>query len=257
MFVLNKIVWGLANPTVALVALCLACACCRAGRFARIAKFGLWTGLALLWFWMTALPTRMLGLPLEREWLADGRVPAAEAFPQADAIVLLGGGMNGATNVSGYAEMEMSADRVWQAARLWRAGKAPRMFVTGEGNGLTTTGLLADFGVPADALTIVDDARNTEEEAKEVRRLMAGPARGARPRVLLVTSAWHARRAKLMFEKYAPELETVPAPADFEVTVMMSRGFRMRELLPNGATMAINEFLFHEWLGYWGYRLLR
>ena len=253
MYVLNKIVWGLANPTIVLAVLCLVCT------WRRFRKPGLWIALALAWLWATPLTTRMLGLPLEREWLVDGRVPAVESFPQADAIHLLGGGMGGATNVSDYAEMWTSADRVWQAARLWKAGKAPRIFVSGPGTRWTTRGLLADFGVPTNALTHVDAARNTEEESKHVRALLleGRDASAPSPKVLLVTSAWHMRRAKLMFEKYAKGLEVVPAPADFEVTVGFSGGFSWRELLPCGPALMQNEYLFHEWLGYLGYKYLR
>ena len=248
MFLLNKVICGLANPTVVLIASCVAC-------FALCAKkrWGV-AALVLLWLWMTPLPARLLGVPLEREWLVDGKVPTAESFPQADAIVLLGGGMGGSTNIGDHAEMWTSADRVWQAARLWQAGKAPRILVTGGGNEQSTKGLLADFGVATNAMVFLERPRNTEEEAREVAASVAG---STRPKVLLVTSAWHMRRAKLMFEKYAKSLDVVPAPADFEATVGFSRGFRLAELLPSGPFLTANEYCFHEWLGYFGYKYLR
>ena len=260
MFYVNKVIWVLANPTAVLPVTIAAVVLLARRRRLAVA------GLALLWLWMTPLATRMLGLPLEREWLADGQVPAAESFPAADVIVLLGGGMGAATNLNGHAEMWASADRVWTAARLWRAqaarggGAAVRVFVTGRGNELSTKALLADFGVPTNATVFADQARNTEEEARAIVRLLDCPdcpAGGRRPRALLVTSAWHMRRAKLMFEKYAPEVEVVPAPADFEITTNFAKGFRLTELLPNGGALAMNEFCLHEWIGYWGYRLFR
>lgn len=66
---------------------------------------------------MTPIMTWVVGVPLEREFLVEGRVPPVETFPAADAIVLLGGSMGVETNSSSYAEMSASADRVWQAAR--------------------------------------------------------------------------------------------------------------------------------------------
>lgn len=220
----------------------------------------MWFGLALMWIWTMLLTTRVLGLPLEREWLVDGKVPIAESFPNVNAIVLLGGSMGAMTNASPYAEMRMSADRVWQAARLYKAGKAPCIFVTGKGNEFATKGLLADFGVPTNAMVFVDQARNTEEEAKAVDVLCSTSTlnfASTRPKVLLVTSAWHMRRALLMFGKYAPGLEVLPAPTDFEATVAFSSGFSLKELIPNGLALASNECFFHEWLGYWAYKYFR
>ena len=54
--------------------------------------------VAWLWLWMTPVMTRVIGEPLEREFLVGGRVPAVESFPEANAIVLLGGGMGVETN---------------------------------------------------------------------------------------------------------------------------------------------------------------
>ena len=253
MYYINKIVWWLANPTNLLILLCAASALLmrmRRERMSRIGVIGLCVGAALFWLWMTTLPTRMLALPLEREWLVDGRVPRVESYPTADAIVLLGGSMCLATNLTDYAEMWSSADRVWQAARLYKAGKAQRIFVTGEGNAMTTQGLLADFGIPHEVLTFVENARNTEEEAKEIAK------RGVKS-ILLVTSAWHMRRAKLMFEKYAKGVAVVPAPADFEATTLLSNGFKVEDFVPNAAAMAMNGYYFHEWIGYFGYKFFR
>lgn len=253
MYYINKLVWYLASPTNLIFVLCVAGVAMsglRRERAARVGRIGLWIGLVLMWVWASAPMTRLLGLSLEREWLVDGRVPRVETFPTADAIVLLGGSMYQATNVTDYAEMWTSADRVWQAARLYKAGKAPLIFVTGEGNARATQGLLMDFGVPTNALAFAEKARNTEEEAREISR------RGLK-KVLLVTSAWHMKRAKLMFEKYAKGVEIVPAPADFEATALFAEGFKSRELLPSGGSLAMNEYYFHEWLGYLGYKYLR
>ena len=84
-----------------------------------------------LWLWATPIMTFLVAAPLESEFLVDGRVPMVETFPAADAILLLGGGMGADTNFSPYAEISARADRVWQAARLHKAGKAPKIISTG------------------------------------------------------------------------------------------------------------------------------
>ena len=143
-------------------------------------------------------------------------VVKAEDAPKADMIVILGGGIGCNTNEYPYAEMWTSADRVWHGARLYKAGKAPFVHITGDEVGFAQAQLLQDFGVPKEAI-VMDLARNTEEEARAISCNMKPET--AKPKVLLVTSAWHMRRAKLMFEKYAPEIEVVPAATDYEALV--------------------------------------
>ena len=116
--------------------------------------------------------TWVVGVPLEREFLVDGRVPMVETFPATDAIVLLGGGMCVDTNHNSYAEMSAGADRVWQAARLYKAGKAEKISATGDYAKDTTLPLLKDFGVTDDRVSFLD-AKNTEVEAKGIREMFS------------------------------------------------------------------------------------
>ena len=242
----------------------------------RVAKWLGWLTVAWLWLWMTPIMTWIVGVPLESEFLVDGRVPMVESFPEADVIVLLGGSMGIETNTSSYAEMANSADRVWQAARLYKAGKASKIIATGDYAKDTTLPLLKEFGVGEDAVSFLD-ARTTEEEARGMREML-GRSGGvaelgveefgesdspthppknsstARPKVLLVTSAWHMKRARLMFKKYAPEIEVVCAPADFENLVMATRKM---PLLPDPYCFYINSTAFHEWVGIVGYGVFR
>ena len=269
MFYINKIVGFLVSPIGGAIAGgIIAVVCARLGR-KRLAK---WIGgltVAWLWLWMTPIMTWVVGVPLEREFLVDGKVPAVESFPEADAIVLLGGSMGIDTNLSCYAEMWTSADRVWQAARLYKAGKAGKIIATGNYAINTTLPLLCDFGVDKADVSFLD-ARNTEEEAKRIRELISrvdhvGRVDGSRKerkeckdmagvKILLVTSAWHMKRARLMFEKYAPNIDVVCAPADFENSMMATRGF---SVIPDFGAFAQNSVAFHEWFGYLGYKVLR
>ena len=203
-----------------------------------------------IWLWSTPLMIRLVGATLEREFLVEGKVPRAEDYPQAEAILLLGGGMGSEAELADHAEMWTSADRVWMAAELYKAGKAPVIYATG-GNVKDSTGkLLTDFGVPEEAIVFDDDPRNTEEEAK------AAATRDER-KVLLVTSAWHMKRARLMFEKYASEVEVIPAPRDFENTMSAARPWSPAELFPAPPSLMWNSVTFHEWLGIVGYKLFR
>lgn len=276
MYYINKIVGFLVSPIGGAIAGgVIAAVCARLGR-KRMAK---WIGgftVAWLWLWMTPIMTWVVGVPLEREFLVDGKVPLVESFPEADAIVLLGGSMGAETNLSSYAEMWSGADRVWQAARLYKAGKAQKVIATGNGAVDTTLPLLLDFGVAKGDVSFMD-AVNTEEEARSIGKMLMKSvgveelgveesdspthpikhSSTARPKVLLVTSAWHMKRARLMFEKYASSVEVVCAPADFENSIVAARPFSFLDFLPDPGAFMGNSVALHEWVGIVGYKLFR
>lgn len=246
MYYVNKIVGFVASPIGGAIAGLMCALICAKLKRTRLAK---WIGgltVVWLWLWMTPIMTYVVGVPLEKEFLVDGKVPQVDTFPNADAIVLLGGAMGIETNLSSYAEMWTSADRVWQAARLYKAGKSSRIIATGDIAEASTLGLLLDLGVGKDDVVFMG-ARNTEEEAKGVARL-------GYKKILLVTSAWHMKRAMLMFEKYASEVEVICAPADFENTLAAARGI---SLIPDFNIFALNSVAFHEWVGIVGYKFFR
>ena len=249
MYYINKIVGFLVSPIGGAIAGGVLAFLCSKREHRRAAK---WIGgitVAWLWLWMTPIMTWVVGVPLEREFLVDGRVPVVETFPDADAIVLLGGSMGIETNMSSYADMATSADRVWQAVRLYKAGRASKIIATGDYAKGTTLPLLKDFGVGEEAVSFVD-ARTTEEEAKGVEKL-------GYKKILLVTSAWHMKRARLMFKKYAPGIEVVCAPADFENTFMATKTSFFKAILPDPNVFYLNSVAFHEWVGIVGYSIFR
>ena len=256
MYWLNKIVGFIASPIGGVIVGGIAAVvCARIGR-KRLAKWLGWGTAAWLWLWMTPIMTWIVGAPLEREFLVDGRVPMVETFPAADAIVVLGGGMGVETNLSPYAEMSAGADRVWQAARLYKAGKAKKIVATGDYAADSTLGLLVDFGVAKDDVSFLD-ARNTEEEAKGIREMLGRVEVEKGRRILLVTSAWHMKRARMMFKKYAPEIEVVCAPADFEMMMMAENMFSFKAVAPDVTAFQFNSFALREWIGIVGYKVFR
>ena len=260
MYILNKIVGLLLSPAVVtMMIFIVAFIAALRGRRRLAIKF---FGAAALWFlvWSSPVTYRYLASGLEMRF----PVMTAEELPVADAIVILGGGVGCNTNEYPYGEMWTSADRVWHGARLYKAGKAPKIFITGGGTTFGTVMLLQDFGVPKEVIVCNLTARNTEEEARfiagamnevEVKDLgLQGKAK-----ILLVTSAWHMRRAKLMFEKYAPELEVIPAATDYEALVRCGwrSGFEWSDLTPNAEMLFYSSYTIKEIIGYWGYRWFR
>lgn len=256
MFIINKIVDGLANPlSMGVLALLLACVLLSCGK--RRVGWGVFAcGFAWLWFWSTPFAANGLGASLERDWPPQ----RAEDTPAGEVIVLLGGGMSSCTNISPYANMWAAADRVWHAARLYKAGKAPLVVPTGEGASTCELPLLLDLGVPREAILCEEKARNTEENARYVEAILQKTKRetgSGKRKVLLVTSATHMRRAKMMYERYAPGLEVIPAACDHEALLGWNRAFCFGDFVPNAYSLANTSYAFKEYIGYWGYKLFR
>jgi uncharacterized SAM-binding protein YcdF (DUF218 family) len=219
-------------------------------RMKRLRAASCMLAVSFVWFWFWSMPIvgGWLCLPLEK----DFPVVLAEDMPKADAIVLLGGGIGGSTNYP-YADLGPGADRAWHAARLWKAGKAPIIIPSNVGAELADIKLLIDLGVPRDAVILENRAVNTEENAKFVANLLSAK----KSKILVVTSACHMKRSLYMFQKYAPELECVPAATDYGALPWKNEPFRWRGLLPNiGAFARINDFV-HEYIGYYGYKIFR
>ena len=261
MYYINKIAFAIVNPlALSMLAIALAMLlliffdCKKGGLLRRIATMlGVF---AFVWLLIFSLPitTRITGVPLERDY----PIQRAEESPQADAIVVLGGGMGSNTNALIYADMASGADRAWHAARLYRAGKAPLVIASGCSELESTKPLLLDFGIPDDAIIIENDSLNTEENARFTERILRERFGADRPvKVLLVTSAWHMRRSEFMFRRYAPSIEFIAAPSDYEATCGIDRPLEPKDFVPSADALRANTYYLKEHLGYWGYKLLR
>ncbi len=250
MYYVNKIIGWALSPLGFMFLSCLCGAALRVlgGRFGKRSLRRLGTALvlfafALLWIFSCNVATRFVGVPLEGE-----EVPLADTLELGgcDAVVLLGGGM-GLHEGCGRAEMFSAADRVWEAARQWKARQDGNLKLVMSGGGVerSTAPLLKDLGVDEKALVFFPSARNTEEEARTIA------AAGFR-RIRLVTSAWHMPRAKTLFERAG--LEVVPAPTDYEMHCFAELAPRVRDFFPNADALLRNSAAVKEWVArfcYW------
>jgi uncharacterized SAM-binding protein YcdF (DUF218 family) len=186
-----------------------------------------WRRLALLVLVLAVAHVMILSFPPVGDALMgslekQSRAAEAAAPPCCyDAIVVLGGGI-GAAHPPEMPNPHLNdgADRIWQAARLWKRGIAPRIIVTGgsflaQNGGPPTTEadamrvFLLDLGVPADAITDEGKALNTIENIRNVRAIV-GTAK-----VALVTSAYHMPRALRLAQRAG--LDVGAFPADYQV----------------------------------------
>ena len=257
-YALNKTVGFLLSPvTLGVLGLIVSVVGLGFTRFRKMGVALFLVSLAWLYCWSIGCTNRVLGLSLEGQW----EVVRAEDMPSADVIVLLGGGVICPKNASyPYADLKQGADRVWYAAKLWRAGKAPIVVTSIKGAEKCDNELLMDLGVPKDQIVLETEATTTEENAKYIGKLFAEHqllrANNQRPRILLVTSAYHMRRSLLMFRKYAKDIDVIAAPCDFEVTAALEP-LSVRYFIPDAGTLACNSVLFKEFLGYYGYKWFR
>lgn len=198
--------------------------------------------LALLWSFGCSWMTWIIGLPLEKS-SGSGCVLNLDLVPQADAIVLLGGGIC-AHEKCGSFEMMSGSDRVVAAAKLFKAEKAEIVTLSGYGVETSTLPLLEELGVDKKACVFFPEARNTEEESKMIKTL------GIK-KILLVTSAWHMPRARMMFERRG--FDVVPCPTDFEAHCIWERKIEIGDFIPNADSLNRNSYLFKEIIGLFGY----
>lgn len=209
--------------------------------------------LAVAWVGVWSLPVASDALRLSLE--ARHAQDRAAVLPRADAVVVLGGAMHPEYAEGKYPNLGAAADRVWHAARIFHAGRAPRVVVSGgnlpwlggvRSEASAMRDFLVDLGVPADAVWLEERSRNTRENALYTAEILE--SRGIGP-VLLVTSALHMPRALATFR--AAGVDAIPAPTDFEV---MPRPRVFLDWLPDAEALAASTRALKEYLGLWVYQ---
>ncbi|MFC7668642.1 YdcF family protein [Hymenobacter humi] len=249
-FLLSKFLDVVLLPTVWLLALLLAALLARQPR----QRQWLLAALVLLLVGTnTALVNEAL-LAWERP-----PVPLSALPSRSDAAVLLTGITEVDKSPHDRVYLQHGADRLTNALWLYRAGRVRVIIISGgsgavlekahtEAADLAT--LLRLAGVPNRAILVEDQSRNTRENASFTKRLLA-----AHPDIkslVLVTSAFHERRALGCFEKVG--LRPVPFPAGF-----LSEDRRPTPdfwLLPSPEPLKNLSILLHEIAGWLTYKLL-
>jgi len=183
--------------------------------------------------------------------LEDDYSPKALAvLPEADAIVVLGGATRGDTHMSSLGDLNQQADRLSHAARLFNAKKAPVIILSG---GAVSPSArpeaqlmrehLLNMGIPEPAVLMEESSRNTYENAQFSKVVM--DKRGAET-ILLVTSAFHMRRASRLFERLP--ITVVPAPTDYQRLIVEPI---LPRWIPTVDDLGRTTKAIREHVGYW------
>lgn len=209
---------------------------------------------ALAGLWICSMPVTAdtLTRSLEKRYTY---LPVEEV-PIADAVVVLGGGAFSSDPGWPYPSAGSNVARYWHGARLYHAGRANKVVLSGAGNPRRPAGpteaqlgaiFLSDLGVPAENLVLDNSSRTTWEHVGHLVQLLE--ERGLET-FLLVTSAAHMRRAEAVFRSAG--LEPVPVATDF--TARTESDLSIRRFIPNAQSLSRSTTAVHEYVGFWFYR---
>lgn len=244
MFLLKKVLAALILPPtgpllLAAIGLWLSRRRPRLGHF--VVALGLATLLALSLPWVaTPLLCSVQNAP----------PPNPEELAGAQAIVILGGGNYlDAPEYGTDTVNALTLERLRYGARLAHQTGLP-VAVTGgapsgglpEGEAMRET-LATDFRITA--RWVESSSKETGENAAFLAPLLK---QAGITRIVLVTHAWHMRRAQVAFEKQG--LTVVPGPTRFATETATSLRW-----LPSAVALHNSQIALHEWLGLLAMRL--
>ncbi len=209
--------------------------------------------LAVITFLFYISSTPFLSDPLTRT-LENKYHPSS--FIKGDVIVMLGGGatlntpdIDGQGHLSGYA-----ANRLITAARLYRITGLP--VILSGGKVYSDTGneshiakrQLIGLGVPEGKILVEDKSLNTEQNALYTKQLLQ---KYNFKRPVLVTSAFHMRRAVLDFNKIGVNM--TPYPTDYKTNTNFK--FKAAMFIPSASKILDTSIIIKEYLGILALRM--
>jgi uncharacterized SAM-binding protein YcdF (DUF218 family) len=210
-------------------------------------------GLVLLFFFSNPFISNEVWLAWEPEAVLMKDVKTY------DAAIVLTGVTEPNRSPHDRVHYQEGAERILDAVQLYKMGKVKKIIISGgsgaiknvartEAESLQQTALFA--GVPQQDILLEQRSKNTRENAQFTKELL-----GQHPEVqklLLITSAFHMRRAEGCFEKVGLTFDTFPA--DFQTH---DRSFHLDDLLiPTAEALRDWTRIIHEWVGVITYKLL-
>jgi len=209
---------------------------------------------SILLLWASSLP--FVAGELMRGLEAKYPPVAVADLPNSDCAVVLGGSLGVGLHPGVDIEMMDAIDRVYQTARLFRAGKT-RTIIVAAGNqpwardlvpeAEQIRGLLVEWGVNPSSIILDTASRNTRENAVNAVPLLRQSGCHS---ILLVTSAWHMPRAVAAFAKVGVTVTAVAV----DVRFVERSGTELFDFIPTADALALTSQALHEWMGIWVYR---
>lgn len=189
-------------------------------------------------------------------WETGKRNPDTIIEPY-DMGILLGGYVNfNAAGPPGVLTFHQAANRLTTALTLYKTGKIRRILLSGGAGRLigdvppeanVARDFLLQCGVPDSAILIENNSRNTRENALFSKQLIDSLA--PESRCLLISSAWHIRRAEACFDKTGLACDAFGT--DFFTEKSNGNWFNWLE--PDWKALLKWELLLKEWVGWLAY----
>ncbi|WP_158557119.1 YdcF family protein [Mucilaginibacter conchicola] len=238
-FILSKVLLAFAMPLFWAFALFVYAAITRKGKQKQKALIA-----GIIVFYLFSIRTTADGFA--RLW---DKAPAQLSGKKYSAIILLGGFVSEDETGNGF--FNWAGNRYYTAVNLLKDSTAGRILFTGGNASLYPDKFnevsfvkkaFRQSGV-ADSLVLLDsNARNTDENAKFSKVLLQKS--GLKGPYLLVTSAFHVRRAALIFKKH--NIEVIPYPCNY----LETKHFSTEAIIPNADAIELWNLYIKEVIGY-------
>jgi uncharacterized SAM-binding protein YcdF (DUF218 family) len=109
--------------------------------------------------------------------------------------------------------------------------------------------VLLDMGIPDSAITSLPGSRNTREDAQATLR---EASRAGAHSFLMVTDAWHSRRAMQFFVSVPFTVTAVPVARH-----IVGEGLSGWDFIPETGCLDLAALALKEHLGFWAAKILR
>ena len=168
---------------------------------------------------------------------------------QADAIVILSGMMRINEFEDDYIVEWGDIDRFFKGIRLYDLNKSNLIIFTDGNNpynktkiseGKVLENFAIKYGVKKEDIVITKDVLNISDEARAVHDLI-----GNKKTIILVTSAFHMKRAKSLFERQ--KINVIPYKVDYKTPPSLE--FNFIDFLPSSQGLKKTEIAFREIIG--------
>lgn len=179
----------------------------------------------------------------------------------ADGIVVLsGGGIRpaGSSKINEWSD----PDRFFAGINLYKANKANKLIFTGGASPLNASrppegdlyfNEAVSMGIPRKDIFSTNLVFNTLQEAKAIKKLLHQELNSNQSKIILVTSAFHMKRAKRVFEREG--INVIPYPVDFKTRKGNFRALRNPlKWMPNATYLNMSSMAIREIIGRIIYR---
>lgn len=208
-------------------------------------------GISLIIFFIFSNP--FLLSRFARWW--DVKETKLSSGSKYSCAIVLGGFASEDYNGNGY--FNSTSDRFIQSLKLKAEGKISHLLISGGNSGLLPTDFresewvasqLKDFNIPDSNILIEKQSRNSFENALFSKKILDSVH--LKPPYILVTSAFHMRRALFTFKKLG--VDVIPFPCNY-IAGMSKTSFE--SFIPDISTLTTWGYYLKEIIGYATYSI--